>query len=47
MPAEEAHAKRQKPDLKAKGADRKAQVRIFSGSRGRAREAREEEGGQE
>ena len=24
MPAEEAHAKREKPDLKAKGADRKA-----------------------
>ena len=47
MAAEEAHAKRKKPDLKAKGSGRKAQVRIFSGSRGRAREAREEEGGQE
>ena len=42
--AEEAHAKREKPDLKAKGSGRKAQGRIFSGSRGRAREAREEEG---
>ena len=44
MAAEEAHAKRKKPDLKAKGSGRKAQVRIFSGSRGRAREAGEEEG---
>ena len=39
MAAEEAHAKQQKPDLKAKGSDRKAQVRIFSGLRGRVREA--------
>jgi|Transcript_50468 hypothetical protein len=45
--ADEAHVKREGPNLKAKASNCKAQVRICSGSHDRAREAREEEGGQE
>ena len=48
MPAEEAYAKREQPDLKAKGSRRKAQVRTFSGrAGGQGKQERRKEGNSE